>query len=75
MQQVPVEGSPGSTTTRAPRVGLLDLDIFGPSVPILMGLQGVGEPELSESELDVSKRMYRGAEEGDPPLQRVHCYP
>lgn len=30
------------------RVGLLDLDIFGPSVPILMGLEGIGEPDLSE---------------------------
>ena len=28
-------------------VGLLDLDIFGPSVPKLMGLEGVGEPLLS----------------------------
>jgi len=35
---------------RAPRVGLLDLDIFGPSVPKLMGLEKAGEPELSESE-------------------------
>jgi len=29
------------------RVGLLDLDIFGPSVPKLMGLEDVGEPELT----------------------------
>jgi ATP-binding protein involved in chromosome partitioning len=33
---------------RKARVGLLDLDIFGPSIPILMGLEGIGEPELSE---------------------------
>ncbi|KLT44477.1 P-loop containing nucleoside triphosphate hydrolase protein [Cutaneotrichosporon oleaginosum] len=33
---------------RAPRVGLLDLDIFGPSVPKLMGLEGAGEPALSD---------------------------
>jgi ATP-binding protein involved in chromosome partitioning len=32
------------------RVGLLDLDIFGPSVPKLMGLEGMGEPELTEGE-------------------------
>ncbi|GAC93204.1 hypothetical protein PHSY_000767 [Pseudozyma hubeiensis SY62] len=32
---------------RKPRVGLLDLDIFGPSVPKLMGLEGMGEPELT----------------------------
>lgn len=32
---------------RRARIGLLDLDIFGPSVPILMGLEGIGEPELS----------------------------
>jgi ATP-binding protein involved in chromosome partitioning len=28
-------------------VGILDLDIFGPSIPKLMGLEGVGEPRLS----------------------------
>lgn len=33
---------------RQPRVGLLDLDIFGPSVPMLFGLEKAGEPELSE---------------------------
>lgn len=33
---------------RNPRVGLLDLDIFGPSVPKLMGLENAGEPLLSE---------------------------
>ncbi|KAF8610168.1 P-loop containing nucleoside triphosphate hydrolase protein [Ceratobasidium sp. AG-I] len=30
------------------RVGLLDLDIFGPSIPKLMGLEGIGEPELTK---------------------------
>lgn len=29
------------------RVGVLDLDIFGPSIPKLMGLEGVGEPFLT----------------------------
>ncbi|KDN48545.1 P-loop containing nucleoside triphosphate hydrolase protein [Tilletiaria anomala UBC 951] len=32
---------------RRRRIGLLDLDVFGPSVPKLMGLQNAGEPELS----------------------------
>lgn len=30
------------------RVGILDLDIFGPSVPKLMGLDAAGEPELTK---------------------------
>ncbi|KAG8905728.1 hypothetical protein FRB99_008365 [Tulasnella sp. 403] len=30
-----------------PRVGLLDLDVFGPSVPKLMGLEGLPPPELT----------------------------
>jgi len=30
-----------------PRVGILDLDIFGPSVPKLMGLENVDEPRLT----------------------------
>lgn len=34
----------------ASRVGLLDLDVFGPSVPRLMGLSG--EPDLTKGKLD-----------------------
>lgn len=32
---------------RRARIGLLDLDVFGPSVPKLMGLEDMGEPELT----------------------------
>lgn len=37
-----------STSGRQPQIGLLDLDIFGPSVPKLMGLEDAGAPELTE---------------------------
>ncbi|KAI0762784.1 P-loop containing nucleoside triphosphate hydrolase protein [Fomes fomentarius] len=32
-----------------PRVGILDLDIFGPSIPKLMALENADEPELTEA--------------------------
>lgn len=40
--------SPPTSFGRVPRIGLLDLDIFGPSVPKLMGLEDAGAPELSQ---------------------------
>lgn len=36
-----------SGLSRPPNIGLLDLDIFGPSIPKLMGLENVGDPELT----------------------------
>lgn len=41
----PLRSSAGKS--KKPRIGLLDLDIFGPSVPKLMGLEAMGEPELT----------------------------
>ncbi|EGN97157.1 hypothetical protein SERLA73DRAFT_183790 [Serpula lacrymans var. lacrymans S7.3] len=41
--------SPSNLNTVRPRIGILDLDIFGPSVPTLMGLQNSEEPELTDS--------------------------
>ncbi|KAJ8297177.1 putative endoplasmic reticulum metallopeptidase 1 [Rhodotorula toruloides] len=38
---------PDVTGGGRPRVGVLDLDIFGPSIPKLMGLEGAGEPFLT----------------------------
>lgn len=35
-----------STNPRA-KVGILDLDVFGPSIPKLMGLEDFGEPDLT----------------------------
>ncbi|OJT12582.1 Iron-sulfur protein IND1 [Trametes pubescens] len=32
-----------------PRVGILDLDIFGPSIPKLMALENVEEPQLTDA--------------------------
>ncbi|WWC92963.1 uncharacterized protein L201_007926 [Kwoniella dendrophila CBS 6074] len=37
-----------SNLQRSPKIGLLDLDIFGPSVPKLMGLENAGDPRLSD---------------------------
>ncbi|WVW86760.1 hypothetical protein I302_108814 [Kwoniella bestiolae CBS 10118] len=37
-----------SPLTQSPKIGLLDLDIFGPSVPKLMGLENAGDPNLSD---------------------------
>ncbi|WRT69541.1 uncharacterized protein IL334_006528 [Kwoniella shivajii] len=37
-----------SPLKQSPKIGLLDLDIFGPSVPKLMGLENSGDPQLSD---------------------------
>ena len=44
-------GSAADEQGRRLRVGLLDLDVFGPSVPKLLGLEGLGEPDLSPSKV------------------------
>lgn len=33
---------------RRARIGILDLDLYGPSVPKLMHLEDLGEPELTQ---------------------------
>jgi hypothetical protein len=40
------------------RVGLLDLDVFGPSVPRLMGLDHLGEPELTPRQHSLSAECH-----------------
>jgi ATP-binding protein involved in chromosome partitioning len=37
------------------RVGVLDLDIFGPSIPKLLGLETAGEPHLTSSSFLLSR--------------------
>ena len=36
-----------------PRVGILDLDIFGPSIPKLMGLENMPEPHLTSGDVQI----------------------
>lgn len=43
----PVNLALAMARTSRKRVGILDLDIFGPSIPTLMGLNQGGEPELT----------------------------
>jgi ATP-binding protein involved in chromosome partitioning len=33
------------------RAGILDLDVFGPSIPTLMGLQSSEEPQLTSGQV------------------------
>lgn len=33
-----------------PKIGILDLDIFGPSVPRIMGLTNAPEPDVNKCE-------------------------
>jgi len=47
-----------SSLSRAPRVGILDLDVFGPSVPKLFGLENAGDPELSPGMSIIFKRTH-----------------
>ncbi|ORY75710.1 P-loop containing nucleoside triphosphate hydrolase protein [Leucosporidium creatinivorum] len=42
-----LSGLPAAADGARLRVGILDLDIFGPSLPKLMGLEGMGEPMLT----------------------------
>ncbi|KAF9445602.1 P-loop containing nucleoside triphosphate hydrolase protein [Macrolepiota fuliginosa MF-IS2] len=38
-----------ATTRPRSKVGILDLDVFGPSIPKLMGLENIGEPDLTDA--------------------------
>ena len=50
------------------RVGVLDLDIFGPSIPKLLGLESSGEPRLTSSSSSLS-RFLRHSVRLEPPRQ------
>ncbi|WFD37741.1 uncharacterized protein MJAP1_000688 [Malassezia japonica] len=45
---------------RRARVGILDLDIFGPSIPKLMHLEDMGEPELTKRSNADTPVVWRG---------------
>ncbi|KAJ3571269.1 hypothetical protein NP233_g3865 [Leucocoprinus birnbaumii] len=38
-----------ATSRPRSKIGILDLDVFGPSIPKLMGLENIGEPDLTQS--------------------------
>ena len=59
------------TAGKPKRIGLLDLDIFGPSVPKLMGLEGAGEPELTTSAF---QRDARESHPGDDAWKAMSRY-
>ncbi|KAJ3710719.1 P-loop containing nucleoside triphosphate hydrolase protein [Lentinula raphanica] len=57
------------------RVGILDLDVFGPSIPTLMGLKNVEEPGLTQGQSSPSGALIPITNHGIPTMSMAYLLP